>query len=155
MKTLLVYYSRTGFTKQVAEAIKDKLDCDIEELVDQKDRSGAIGWVGAGRDAARKAKTQIDEPRYNPADYDLVIIGTPVWVGICAVAVRTYLERFKDELREVAVFTTQGSKERQRVFDDIKDLLNKNLKAEIYLPTKTVKQKDFQGQLDEFLKNLN
>lgn len=155
MKILLVYYSRTGFTRQVAEALKEKLNCDSEEIVDQKDRAGAIGWVGAGRDAARKARTQINEPKFNPADYDLVIIGTPVWVGVCTVAIRTYLERYKDDIKEAAVFTTQGSKERQRVFDDIKDLLNKDLRAELYLPTKEVKQKDFQSKLDEFLINLN
>ncbi|MDY6965570.1 MAG: hypothetical protein SVM80_06305 [Halobacteriota archaeon] len=40
MKSHLVYYSRTGTTKKVADAISDIINCDIEEIVDTKDRSG-------------------------------------------------------------------------------------------------------------------
>lgn len=37
----------------LAEEIQRKLNCDIEEIVDLKDRSGAIGWMLAGRDTVR------------------------------------------------------------------------------------------------------
>jgi flavodoxin len=43
MKTLVVYYSRTGTTRKVAEAIAGILRCDIEEVVDTKKRSGILG----------------------------------------------------------------------------------------------------------------
>jgi len=33
MKILVVFYSRSGNTGRVAEEIRDKLDCDIEELL--------------------------------------------------------------------------------------------------------------------------
>ena len=36
MKTLLVYYSRTNITKEIAETIQKKLDCDIEEISDEE-----------------------------------------------------------------------------------------------------------------------
>lgn len=36
MKTLLVYYSRTGVTRMIADTISESVKCDIEEIVDTK-----------------------------------------------------------------------------------------------------------------------
>ena len=44
MRSLVVYYSRTGVTKKVAEAISRKLGSDVEEIIDQRDRSGPKGY---------------------------------------------------------------------------------------------------------------
>ncbi|MFH1248895.1 MAG: NAD(P)H-dependent oxidoreductase [archaeon] len=81
MKTLVVYYSRTGTTKKVASEIASILKCGIEEIIDLKNRSGPIGWINAGRDGMKKILSDISRIKKNPADYDLVIIGTPIWGG--------------------------------------------------------------------------
>jgi len=54
MKSLVVFYSRTGATKLVGESLDEMLDCDSEELFDTKKRSGPLGYVTAGRDALAK-----------------------------------------------------------------------------------------------------
>ena len=79
MKTLVVYYSRTGNTKFVAEEITAELGADIEEVVDLKKRDGKMGYLSASRDATGNRQTNIAETKRNPADYDLIVIGTPVW----------------------------------------------------------------------------
>ena len=33
MKTLLVYYSKSGNTRMIANAISESIECDIEEIV--------------------------------------------------------------------------------------------------------------------------
>jgi flavodoxin len=47
MKTLVVYYSRTGKTRFVAERVASELKADIEEVVDLKNRSGRFGFLKA------------------------------------------------------------------------------------------------------------
>ena len=79
MKALVVYYSRSGVTRKVAQALAAALGAEIEEIVDTKDRSGAGGWLKAGADASLKRLTAIQPMTKDPAGYDLVVIGTPVW----------------------------------------------------------------------------
>jgi len=56
MKALVVYYSRTGNTKFVAEKIAQELGADIEEVIDKKNRFGLINYLRAGGDALRRKK---------------------------------------------------------------------------------------------------
>lgn len=61
MKALVAFYSRTGNTKKLAEEISKILEADIEEIRDKKDRSGAIGWLFAGKDATSKETTELEK----------------------------------------------------------------------------------------------
>jgi len=110
MKTLVVFYSRTGVTRKLAGRLAEGLHAEVEEIVDTKDRSGALGWLGAGRDAVLRRSTNIQQPVHDPAEFDLVLVGTPVWAGTMACAVRAWLERFAGRLPQTAFFVTARSK---------------------------------------------
>jgi len=43
LKSLVVYYSRTGNARFVAETIAAEIGADVEEVVDMKKRSGPLG----------------------------------------------------------------------------------------------------------------
>lgn len=65
MKTLVVFYSRTGNAKFAAETIASELVADIEEIVDLKKRQGALAFMSDGRDAMRGAETEIAPNKKN------------------------------------------------------------------------------------------
>ncbi len=106
MKILVAYYSRTGTTRKVAEAIAGILKCDIEEVIDKKSRSGALGWLKSGRDAGSKKLTTIEETKNDPGLYDVVAIGTPVWNGTMSTPIRTYIVQHRESFKKVAFFCT-------------------------------------------------
>ncbi len=108
MKTLVVFFSRSGTTKKVAEAISNILGSDVEEVFDTKKRGGVLGWLRSGRDARAKKLTVIKPPKKDPGSYYAVIIGTPVWGGTLSTPIRTYITQYKQSFRQVAFFTTQG-----------------------------------------------
>ncbi|MGD0170602.1 MAG: flavodoxin [Halobacteriota archaeon] len=105
MKTLVAYYSRTGNTKRVAEALAETLNADIEAIVsDTKDKGmGRLAMQAFLRVHAKIAQTTND-----PASYDLVVVGSPVWAGKMSSPIRTYLAQNKDEFTSVAFFCTHG-----------------------------------------------
>jgi flavodoxin len=111
LKALLLFYSRTGTTRKIAGEILASLTCayDQEELVDRKKRAGIVGWLKSGRDAQTGKLTQLEPLHHDPDSYDLVIVGTPVWAGKMAPAIRTFLLENRGKMKEVALFATHGS----------------------------------------------
>jgi len=105
MKTLIVFYSKTGNTKKVGIEISKILNADVDEIIDNKKRSGILGFILGGRDALRKKPTTIQNQK-DPSNYDLVVIGTPNWASTMVPAVRTYLTKYK--LKKAAFYCTFG-----------------------------------------------
>jgi len=110
MKTLIAFYSRDGHTKRAAEIIAKGLSADIDEIEDKKSRKGIIGFLRAGYDATRGKTTEINFSK-NPANYDVVIVGSPVWNGRVTPAIRTYLLKNRNSIKKIAFFVTCASRE--------------------------------------------
>ena len=106
MKVLVVYYSRTGNTRFVAEAVTQSLEADIEEIKDGKNRMGVFGFLRCGYEAIFKKLTDIEVSGKNPEEYDLIIVGSPVWAGRLSSPVRTYLHLHGHKFKNVAFFIT-------------------------------------------------
>jgi len=109
MRTLVVFYSRTGTTKKLAEAISGALKCDMEEIFDAKNRAGLLGFLRSGMEATFNMTTTLKGIRNDPAPYDIIIIGTPIWSHKISSPIRTYLSQNKVNLKNVALFCTYGS----------------------------------------------
>ncbi len=104
MKTLVVYYTRTGNTKFAAETIAAEIGADMEEVVDLKNRQGRLAFLGNGKDAMQGKETQIAQTKRSPVDYDLIVVGSPVWAGSPTPAIRTYLNKNDLSGKKVALF---------------------------------------------------
>lgn len=150
MKSLVVFYTRSGTTKKATEAISRVLECNVEEIVDTKNRKGLFGWLRSGRDAMRKRTTIIQPIKHNPADYDIVIMGTPVWGGMPAPAIRTYITQNKDNLKKVAFFCTCGSSGMDKTFAELGKLCSKDPIALLDVNAKEIKSGGFGDKVKHF-----
>jgi flavodoxin len=121
-KILVVYYSRTGRTKKVAEAIAAKLGADIEEIVDTTPRKGLRAIFHSTLDGLFNRTTDIKEPVKDPYDYDLIVVGTPIWAGSVCAPVRDYFTWTEGTIRKTAFFLTHGSIGEERVFHQMEAL---------------------------------
>jgi flavodoxin len=151
---LVVYYSRTGTTRKVAEHLRERLGADIEEVVDKKNRGGPIGWLMAGKDAGSKSLTQIEEIKKDPSKYKLVVIGTPVWNNTMSTPIRTYLTKHRELINELAIFST-GEAENNKALADIAALVGKTPKATLKLMKKQqVETGGYISLLEPFIDQL-
>ncbi len=151
MTHLVVYYSRTGTTKKLAKSIKRKLDCDEEEIIDKKDRSGVLGFLRASWDAWRGKETEIYGGKKDPSNYDHILIGTPVWAGSPAPAVITYIKKRKFDLDKVSFFCTYKGSGGQKVFDKMGNLCGKKPKSTLGLKSEKIENRRFENDVDEFI----
>ena len=121
IRALVVYYSRGGSSRSVAEDIARALGgAEIEELHDTVDRSGLRGYCRSCLDSIRERTTTLVEPGRDVSGYDLVVVGGPVWVGKPSAPVRTWLRAHAGELHNVAFFLTHGGSARDQVFAAMK-----------------------------------
>jgi flavodoxin len=125
MKTLVIYFSRTGHTQKIAEAIAAEYGADIERIKEFDDRFGVSKYLAAGRDAIFKRLGPIQPTQNNPAQYDLIILGTPIWAWNVSPPMRAYIAGHKSKLNQVAFFCTEGGSGGQRAFREMADLIGK------------------------------
>jgi flavodoxin len=84
LKILAVCYSKTGNTKKIADAVVEKLGCDLEEL--QFDM-----------------QTKVMQSSVSPADYDRVIVLTPIWGFQLSEPMRQYLKKYRADIKEYSL----------------------------------------------------
>lgn len=92
MSDLVVYYSRSGTTKKIAQIIADKKDAKIVEITEDAKRGGAFGFIKGAVDSVRSKSTNIKYENVNLKDYDKVYLGTPVWASKPTPAVVKFIE---------------------------------------------------------------
>lgn len=107
-KTLVVYYSLTGHTRQIAEAIAAAHDADLEVIQDTFNRDTGLGRIRSAIEGLLGLRSSITPPKYDLSVYDLVVVGTPVWAARLSSPVRAYLSQQRASLERVAFFCTQG-----------------------------------------------
>lgn len=109
-KILTVYYSYSGNTKKIAEKIHDALGGDIAEIETVVPYSGDYdAVVDQGNEEVQKGfKPKIRPLPVNHADYDVIVLGTPVWWYTCAPATRAFLTAHDLGGKTVYPFATNG-----------------------------------------------
>ena len=154
MNTLVAYYSRTGTTKKVAEELASLLKCVSEEIHDTKNRKGSLGYLSAGKDATLKELTKIEKVNNDPASYDIVIIGTPIWNHTISTPIRTYLTQYKDSFKKVAFFCTQQYTD-DNPFEEMESLCGKTPVATLRLHRKKEAEADqYMKKVEEFIDRI-
>lgn len=155
---LCIYYSRTGHTKKAMEEIAEALDAELVELNDGVDRSGLRGALRSGRDAMRKECVPLQAFQTEKAlgEYQLVIVGTPVWAGRCSSVIRSFLKQHGKKLRRAAYIITRYSEDKsEQVFDQMDQYVPSGHQAAVSLRSGSVGyafwQEEFLRQVRELL----
>lgn len=110
-KTLILYYSQTGVTKKVAEALRKQLNADIEAIEVTKPYDGTYQDT-ISRCIAEMKSNELPHIRPLKSDlkkYDTLFIGYPIWFGTYARPVITLVNTFKFAGKQIIPFCTFGS----------------------------------------------
>ena len=116
-KTLVVYYSATGSTENVAKVIADATGADLFELepVDAYS-SEDLDWTDDGsrvnfehENESERAVELVAATVDNWNDYDTVFIGYPIWWDIAAWPVNEFIENNDFTGKTVIPFCTSAS----------------------------------------------
>ena len=126
-KVLVVYFSHTGTTREVAKYLNDIVKGDLIELVPVN--AYPSGYSDAlepakqeQRENARpELKTKID----NFDNYDVIYLGYPIWWGTVPMVINTFLESYDFSGKTVIPFATSGGTGISQSITDIKNEIPK------------------------------
>jgi hypothetical protein len=110
--------------------------------------------VGSARDARAKKFTALAEIKHDPAIYDLVILGTPIWGGTLSNALRTYITNNKAKFKRVAFFCTQGGTKSEPLFVEMEALCEQHPVNTLSLRQRDVKAGACEEKIREFVDGL-
>lgn len=113
-KTLVVYFSATGTTKNVAEKLAKITGADLLEIEPEVPYTSAdLDWnVKTSRSSVEMADTTtrpaIKVPTKKAYDYDIIYIGFPIWWDLAPTVVNTYIDGADLNGKKVIPFATSG-----------------------------------------------
>ena len=130
MKTLIVYYSYDGSSALIAGLLKEFLGAETLELktVDEKRRRGISLIFWGGFQAVKGKKAALKPYSVKPEDYDLIILGSPVWAGAPAPALNTFIAETDFSNKKLALYCTHGGGMR-KFFDTLKSRIKNGVIA--------------------------
>lgn len=109
MKALVIYYSYEGNTRFIAKVISKQLKSDLLELKPEQpllNTHGFTKYIWGGKQVLMKEKPELKKLSKDPEDYDLILIGTPVWAWNYTPPIRTLLSKNLINNKKVALFCT-------------------------------------------------
>lgn len=110
MDKLIVYFSYTGNTKDIANRIKEKIKCDILEIKTvvpySKDYDKVVNDEQNGE--ASNHLPEIQPINIDLSKYNEIILGTPVWWYRPSPAIRTFLTQNNLSGKVIKPFATNA-----------------------------------------------
>ena len=143
---LVVYYSRSGHTRKIATKVAAILKAELQEIQEPTDRQGWTGYLRSGIEVLREQAVPILPLSQEPTAYDLVVVGTPVWMGHLSSPVRAFLQQ-GSACKALAFFCTMGGSSPGHTFDDMTACAGRKS-----LATLAVSEREFGG--DAYLPKL-
>lgn len=155
MRTLVIYYSRTGTTRNLARQLAERLDAEIAEIRCPRYDGGIFRYLLAGYDSVRGNLPAIDAPDASPANYDRVLLGCPVWTSHPSLPMRAYLSRKPELPPRIATFLTYGGHSpAERAAGELADLIPGTVERNLSLNAGAINDTEQKQIACEFAQKL-
>lgn len=113
-KILVAYFSCSGVTKRVAEELAEVAGADLYEIKPKLPYTKAdLNWM----DKKSRSTIEMQNPASRPAiadvvsnmeNYDVVLVGFPIWWYVAPTIIHTFLESYDFSGKTIVPFATSG-----------------------------------------------
>jgi len=123
-RVLVAFYSLTGKTEKVADAIADSINGQLYRIEltqpypdNKKERRKILD-----QEIADNYLPPLQSQDINPADYDIIFLGSPVWGNHISQPVKSFLTTYDLSGKHIIPFVTHSGGGRGQSFNDVASL---------------------------------
>lgn len=154
-KMLVVYYSHSGNTREMAKQIQTLTGADIFEIQPVKAYPQAYNTL---TDQAKKEinsgyKPELKSKVENFERYDVIFVGSPCWWSTYAPPVATFLSSYNFDNKTIVPFMTHGGSGMGHAEADIRKLCPKATLLQA-LPISGERAKNSAGEVEKWLRKI-
>jgi len=112
-KALVAYFSASGVTARLAETMAEAGNADLYEIRPEVPYTHAdLNWM----DKNARSTIEMRDPAFRPAiegqvpnmEYDVVLVGFPIWWYVAPTIINTFLESYDLSGKTIIPFATSG-----------------------------------------------
>lgn len=113
-RKLVAYFSASGVTAKVAEALSEAIGADLYEIEPEVPYTkDDLNWM----DKQSRSTLEMNDPKSRPAiagkrdnmdDYDTIYVGFPIWWYVAPTIINTFLESYDLAGKTIIPFATSG-----------------------------------------------
>lgn len=147
-KILVAYFSAQGTTAKVAKGAAEHLGADLFEIKPEKPYSAAdIKWTNplarCNREKIGKKDVHVLGKVENFNEYDLVLLGFPIWYGCAPNVVNTFCKEYDWSGKKVGAFATSGGSGIGKTADKLKPYVKGAISVDAKLVHSDMEVKSF------------
>ena len=122
MKSIVVFYSLEGNTRMIAQTIAEEIKATLLELKPTQEipKKGFRKFFWGGKSVVFHEQPTLQNELPDFAEYDTVLIGTPIWAGSFAAPVNTFLKTRNLAGKNVAFFACHAGGGTDKCFENLK-----------------------------------
>lgn len=113
-RKLVAYFSASGVTAKVAEALSEAIGADIF-VIDPKIpyTKADLNWMNKNSRSSiemrdNNSRPELAELRDNMDEYDVIFVGFPIWWYVAPTIINTFLESYNLSGKTIVPFATSG-----------------------------------------------
>ncbi len=130
---IVVYFSATGTTKEIAERLADQIGCDTFEIVPaepytEEDLDYYNDCRADREQEDPSARPEIAQTLSSLDDYDTVLVGYPIWHGKAPRIISTFMESGDFSGKRIIPFCTSGGSSASDSDQALHDLVDSSAK---------------------------
>lgn len=138
MKTLVVFYSRRGIARRIANDYKVNRNADLIDLNVKRNYSGKLGYFKSRSDSLKNYLPEIDDQNIDVTNYDKVIFIGSVWSKSICNPILTFLTKNKGKIddAEYIVITKTVNTDFTSIFQEMDYVLGTHFKRAVVITVK-------------------
>lgn len=137
MNSAVIYYSRGGATKSVAEKIQKAFGSDMIFVEPEKAYGGYLSAVlRNGKEKMTKNAAKVKTPVADLSAYDVVFVGFPVWYGTMPTFMQEYVKKCGIKGKKVIPFATAASNGKDSSLTTVQEIFSNCTISDYFYTTK-------------------